>query len=156
MDEATDEIIWVPDGLVRYVDRGIETERLLFREGIKRGIMKPKSVYNNIYNLVVEFSDLVRMMNWRIAYGYIKVSDSKYLRSCFLTQGDKVIDPGSLFFHPVDNEDYYTFTELHLVEYIDLLTGGLDSGLPALKETLKTREEKFKEYANERGWDCYG
>lgn len=108
--------------------------------------IEPKNCYHNVYRVATENRDKVKSGEWKIAYGYMKVTpDSNlYARHCFMVNiKNEVIDPtiiATCFKHDIAIIDgyfsFYIYEDFR--KYVEDIFN--NSGYPDLLRTLREHD----------------
>lgn len=105
-----------------------------------------KECFNNVFNVVMNYSGEFHQGNWKVAYGYYPVSvkgtDGMYAKHCFIVNQDNdVIDPTIILqrWRKLDKDtEYISHTIFELEDYINALES--ENGQPALYNYLYKTE----------------
>lgn len=139
----------LPRGVERYVKNSYGIEWDIFVKGASHGWLKKMMSYNNVFQTVQEVYDLLIAMDYKVAYGYFKVTDTEYVRSSFFVRDGEVVDTNRHFYRDVTSMEYYTFIELDLQDYIKVVRK--EEGDLLFLEVFKERENVLKGYFNRKG-----
>lgn len=116
----------------------------------------PKQCYNNVWNVLQEYSSCFIEGDWFIAYGYVHATQNFYARHAFIVNKDgEAIDPTLYALSYFDEDDMYESTQKHVSfsimtvrEYVDKI--GRNDNQPALFGKFRNEEKEAWDWAKER------
>lgn len=128
-----------------YNENDIGIEMNLFRKAISSGLVKKRSVYNNMFNIVRDYWNILESLGCKVAYAYLKVGKNVFMRTIVFVKDGKIIDINRQFYKNKEKSNYYVYKEDSLLTYINAV---LDTkGDVSLKKYLKEDEDVWKECA---------
>ncbi|MED3976175.1 hypothetical protein P4639_22515 [Priestia megaterium] len=116
----------------------------------------PKHCYNNVWNVLQEYSSCFLEGDWFIAFGYVHATQNLYARHAFIVNKDgEAIDPTlyTLSYFDEDEErehKHVSFSVMTMREYIDKISK--NDNQPALFGKFREEEKEAWDWASERGF----
>ncbi|WP_124118388.1 hypothetical protein [Paenibacillus xylanexedens] len=115
-------------------------------------MLKPKECYTNIYYTAVEFAEKFHGKEWKVAYGYIRISPEANLmaRHCFIVNADgEAIDPTYFTHDNLYSGDVKEHTSFYIFNDITRYARWVEKNkfIPDLEKPLREKEKAMQEWA---------
>lgn len=136
-------------GLKIYSRNSENIEWDIFLKGASEYWLHPLDAYNNVYNTVERLYDILIGLEFKVAYGYFKINEQKYVRSSFFVRGEEVLDTNRHFFRKLTEMEYITFYEMDIQDYVVAIIK--ENGDLGLREYLREYEIIWDSYAKDKG-----
>lgn len=114
-----------------------------------KNIIKNKECYTNVFYLISKNQKNFIIGKWKVAYGFVHISDNIYCRHCFILETNDVIDPTVFTLkNRSENRNYFVSKIFNNIdEYLDAIND--EKGLPSLLNFLKCEDEQAMKWAKE-------
>lgn len=136
--------------LIKFTKHDVVHERDLYEQGAAKKWLKKNHSYQNVFLTVQKLPEVIKALDWEIAYGYVLLDEKTYLRHCFFVKDDKIIDTNRMFYEEQNDTDYIVFWKADIYDYAKALLKGPDERNLALYNTLEKYELEWFTYAEKK------
>lgn len=127
-----------------YKDNREDLELQIMHKSKKENFLELGKVHGNVLGVILRNYRVLKMLEYKVAFGYVALDDKTYLRTVVLTKNENVIDINRHLHKEVEDNTYHIVTEININEYLDTLVKGNGSIIFWDREEERQWEKYFK------------